>query len=104
MPIEKAVGKVTSELARWYGVDAGTISVGDRADIAIVNPEGLDDSLDDYAEAPMPCFDGMPRMVRRNDLAVSATIIAGKVAYREGSFTDGFGESERYGSFLRASS
>jgi N-acyl-D-aspartate/D-glutamate deacylase len=103
MPIEKAVGKVTGDLGEWYGVKAGTIAVGDRADIAIVNPEGLDDALDDYAEAPMPCFDGMQRMVRRNDKAVSATIIAGKVAYQEGSFSPGYGETERYGSFLRVS-
>ncbi len=102
MPMEKAVGKLTRELAEWYGVKAGTIAEGDRADIAIVDPEGLDDSLDDYAEAPMPCFDGMSRMVRRNDKAITATIIAGKLAFQNGSFTPGFGEKERYGSFLRA--
>jgi hypothetical protein len=38
---------------------------------------------------------------RPNDKAVSATIIAGKLAYQEGLFSAGFGETERYGSFLR---
>ncbi len=102
MSLEQAVAKLTGDLAAWYGVDAGTLRVGDRADIAIINPKGLDDSLDAYHEAPMSCFGDLQRMVRRNDDAVLATIIAGKLAYRSGQFTEGFGKSERYGSFLRA--
>lgn len=102
MPLEKAVAKLTGELGEWYGVDAGTLREGDRADVAIIDPEGLDDSLDAYHEAPMDCFDGLPRMVRRNDRAVAATIIGGRVAYEAGEFTDGYGTAERYGSFLRA--
>jgi len=102
MSMEKAVWKLTGELAAWYGVDAGHLAVGERADIAIVDPEGLDESVDAYAEAEMPCFGGLTRMVRRNDRAVAATIIGGKVAFENGSFSDGFGTTERYGAFLRA--
>ncbi len=102
MSMEKAVWKLTGELADWYGVDAGRLAVGERADIAIVDPEGLDDSVSAYEEAPMPCFGGLERMVRRNDAAVAATIIGGKLAFEYGKFSDGFGSKERYGAFLRA--
>ena len=102
MSLEAAVAKLTGDLGRWYDVDAGGLSVGDRADIAVIDPDGLDDSLDAYHEAPMPYFGGLHRMVRRNEAAVAATIIGGRVAYEAGRFTEGYGVSERYGSFLRA--
>ena len=40
-------------------------------------------------------------MVRRNDLAVSATIIGGRLAFQEGQFAEEYGH-ERFGRFLRA--
>ena len=101
LPIETAVHKVTGLLGAWYGLDAGTLRVGDRADVCVVDPKGLDDSLDAYHEAPMDAFGGLSRMVRRNDAAVSATIISGQVVYEHGRFAPGFGE-RRTGSFLRA--
>lgn len=101
LPLEKAVWKLTGELGEWYGLDAGTLRVGDRADIVIVNPEGLDETLDDYHEAPMEMLGGLQRMVRRNDAAVQATLIAGEPVYERGEFVAGFGEDRRYGSFLR---
>jgi N-acyl-D-aspartate/D-glutamate deacylase len=102
MSIGQAVHRVTGEQGAWYGVDAGFIRVGDRADIAIVNPEGLNDDIDAYHEAPMACFGGLPRMVRRNDDAVSTTIIGGQVVYEAGEFVDGYGVSRGFGRFLRA--
>lgn len=41
-------------------------------------------------------------MVRRNDQAVAATVIAGEVVYRYGEFTPGYGTRRRTGRFLRA--
>lgn len=102
LSMEAAVRKVTAEQAEWFGLDAGTLREGDRADLCIVDPEGLDDSLDAYHEAPMDGFGGLSRMVRRNDDAVVATIIAGEVVYEHGAFAPGYGESHRTGSFLRA--
>ena len=49
----------------------------------------------------MPGMGGLRRMVRRNDRAVTATIIGGRVAFEEGQFADAFGQ-ERFGRFLRA--
>lgn len=101
LPLGQAVRKVTGELADWYGIDAGHLRPGDRADLVVVDPDGLDDSLDAYHEAPMEMMGGLRRMVRRNDAAVRATVIAGDVVYEGGRFADGFGQTRRHGSFLR---
>jgi N-acyl-D-aspartate/D-glutamate deacylase len=101
VPLEQAVHKVTGELADWYGIDAGHLRPGDRADLVIVDPAGLDAALDDYHEAPMDMLGGLSRMVRRNDAAVTATMISGEVVYERGRFVAGFGRARRYGSFLR---
>lgn len=101
LALGKAIRKVTGELADWHGVDAGHLRVGDRADLVVINPEGLNDSLYDYHEAPMEMLGGIKRMVRRNDEAVVATMIAGALVYERGEFVPGFGEDQRYGSFLR---
>lgn len=101
VPLEKAVWKLTGEQADWLGIDAGRLRVGDRADVVVVDPERLDDELDAYAEAPMEMMGGLRRMVRRNDGAVCATLIGGEVVFNGTGFVDGYGESRRYGSFLR---
>lgn len=97
----KAVHKLTGEQGGWYGMDAGFLRVGDRADVAIVDPAGLDGSVLDYHEAPMPFFDGLQRMVRRNDAALTHTLIGGRVVYRHGTFAEGYGETARTGVFLK---
>jgi N-acyl-D-aspartate/D-glutamate deacylase len=101
VPLEHAVHKLTGELAQWYGIDAGRLQPGDRADLVIVDPAGLDASLADYHEAPMTMMGGLSRMVRRNDGAVTATMIGGEVVYEDGRFAPGFGTTRRHGSFLR---
>jgi N-acyl-D-aspartate/D-glutamate deacylase len=107
MTIGKAVHRLTGEQGAWYGLDAGFLRVGDRADVAIVNPDGLDDSIDDYHEAPMACFGGLRRMVKRNDAAIRATLIGGELVFRDGQFADAFDPDGRsktrgFGRFLRA--
>ena len=62
----------------------------------------VDDTIDDYHEAPMPYFGGLSRMVRRNDDTVRATLVAGEVVFEDGAFAPGFGRSRRTGTFLRA--
>ena len=50
MTIEHAVHRLTGELAEWYGIDAGHLRVGSRADLVVVDPAHLDERLDAYAE------------------------------------------------------
>lgn len=101
MTLEQAVYRLTGELAAWYGIDAGTLRAGDRADITIIDPAGLDDLVDQYTEAGIPEFDGMQRMVNRSGTAVTATIIGGQLAFRNGAFVPGYGHTRRTGRFLR---
>jgi N-acyl-D-aspartate/D-glutamate deacylase len=97
----RSVKRLTSELADWYGLDAGRITCGGRADIAVVNPAALDARLDAVHEADMPGMPGLRRMVRRNDDAVLATLVGGRVAWQDGKPGDCLGR-ERLGRFLRA--
>lgn len=99
--MERAVKRVTSDLADWFGIDAGKIKVGARADIAIINPEGLTDELDQVSRAEMEGFGGISRLVKRNDSAVDYTIINGKIAYqKELGFASDLGVQKGYGQFL----
>lgn len=102
MTVEKAVHKLTGELGDFYGIDAGRLQVGDRADLVVVDPAGLSDEVDSYHEALMPEFGGMSRMVNRNDPAVTATVVTGEVVYERGAFVEGYGHSLGTGRFLRA--
>ena len=83
--LEAAVHRLTGELGDWFGLDAGTLRVGDRADIAVVDPAGLDGESTPTTRRRWPAFGGLCRMVRRNDAAVAATFIAGSVVFRRAS-------------------
>ncbi|WFR72066.1 amidohydrolase family protein [Prescottella defluvii] len=101
LSVEQAVHRVTGELADWYGLDAGHLREGDRADLVVVDPEHLDDSLDTYAECPVPEYDNLSRMVNRNDDAVSAVFVGGDYVFGNGEPAPALG-NRRTGRFLRA--
>jgi N-acyl-D-aspartate/D-glutamate deacylase len=102
MTIEHAVHRLTAEVADWFGLDAGTLREGERADFVVIDPAGLDESVDAYHEEKVPFYGGLSRMVNRNDAAVVATAVGGTVVYRNGEFRDGYGETAKSGRFLRA--
>ncbi len=101
MTVEHAVHRLTGELADWYALDAGHLRVGDRADVLVLDPARLDDSLEEYAEAPVAAYGGMSRMVNRNDDTVTAVLVGGRTVWRDGAATGLLGH-ERTGRFLRA--
>jgi N-acyl-D-aspartate/D-glutamate deacylase len=100
MTTEHAVHRLTGEIADWYGVDAGHIRIGDRADLSIINPERLDDSLETYSEERVEQYGGLSRMVNRNDECVTAVFVSGQQVIAQGRPTDILGKV-RTGSFLR---
>jgi N-acyl-D-aspartate/D-glutamate deacylase len=102
LPVETAVRRLTGELADWYGLDAGYLSEGKRADVAVIDPAGFDGSSAAYAEAPYPGAPDVKRMVNRNDNLVTATIVGGEIVYHAGEFADGFGTDLHAGRFLQA--
>lgn len=101
MTVEHAVHRVTGELADWYDLDTGHLREGDRADVLIIDPARLDESLEAYAENPIPEFDNLSRMVNRNDDTVTAVLVNGEYVFGLGEKAAGLGK-ERTGEFLRA--
>ncbi len=100
LPLEQAVRRLTGELADWYGLEAGHLRIGDQADVAVIDPAGLDERLDQVAEAPMAGF-GTDRLVNRNDRAVVATLINGRVAWtRASGIAPELGRDRGFGRFL----
>ena len=100
MTVEHAVHKLTGDIADFHRIDAGHLAPGRRADVVVVDPERLDDSVEAIHEAPMPGFDGLSRLVRRNDDTVRAVLVNGRVAWRGGAPADDLGTSRGYGTFL----
>jgi N-acyl-D-aspartate/D-glutamate deacylase len=101
LSVEQAVHRLTGELADWYGLDAGHLRAGDRADVVVLDPARLDDSLDAYQESPIAPFDNLPRMVNRNDETVTAVFVGGVRVFGDGAPAAVLG-TRRTGRFLRA--
>ncbi|MEZ0050043.1 N-acyl-D-aspartate/D-glutamate deacylase [Mycobacterium sp. MAA66] len=101
LTVEQAVHRLTGELADWYRLDAGHLRIGDRADLAVIDPERLDESLESYAEESVPQYGGLSRMVNRNNDTVTAVFVGGQRVVTGGEPTDLVG-STRTGQFLRA--
>ena len=102
LTVERAVHRLTAEVADWFGLEAGTLREGDRADFVVIDPDGLDDSVDAYHEEKVPFYGDLSRMVNRNDAAVVATGVNGAVVFRKGEFRDGYGKTVKSGRFLKA--
>ncbi|MBL8950068.1 MAG: amidohydrolase family protein [Myxococcaceae bacterium] len=88
MPVERAVHRLTGEIADWYGLDAGRVEPGARADLAVIDPKGLDASLDDIHEGSMPELGNWLRLVRRNPGAVPYVLVNGRIAAERGELRD----------------
>ncbi|MEV0548994.1 amidohydrolase family protein [Nocardia salmonicida] len=98
---ERAVHRLTGELADWYQIDAGHLREGGRADLVVIDPAGLDEQVHQLHEAPLPEF-GLDRMVNRNDRAVVATVVNGRRVFGAGEVAPGIGTDWGTGRFLRA--
>ena len=104
MRMEEAVWRVTGEQADWFGIDAGYVREGARADVVVLDPKGLDQQLDAYHEAPIPEFGGIERMVNRNPGLVEHVLINGRFAVRNEEVCDAVGKEKGFGQFLPAQS
>lgn len=102
MSTGRAVQRLTSEIADYLSIDAGRLEVGRRADVVVVDPEGLNDDVERIEEAEMPGFPGLRRLVRRNDSAVRAVLVGGRLAWDGASATEGLGRERGFGTVLRA--
>jgi N-acyl-D-aspartate/D-glutamate deacylase len=102
MSVERAVHRLTGELAAWLGLETGVLAPGKRADVAIVDPAQLDERLEVAHEATADGYGAYARLVRRNDDAVRAVIVGGRVAAERGALVASVGKQRGFGRVLRA--
>lgn len=103
LSLARAVHRLTGELADYLGIEVGRLVEGARADVVVIDPQGLDASTEEILEAPMPGFPGLERCVRRNDAAVRAVLVDGRLAWDGSAPANGFGREPGYGKVLRGS-
>lgn len=101
LPIEKAVWRITGELADWFGLDAGYLQEGRVADVLVLDPHALNTDLSGPQETADPRFDGAMRMVTRSGRAVQQVIVGGQRVLDQGRPHPEF-EQRRFGRLLRS--
>jgi N-acyl-D-glutamate deacylase len=102
MTLEEAVYKLTADIADFHRVDAGRIQLGARADLVVLDPQRLDESVEEIHEAEMPKFGGLKRLVRRNDATVTAVLVNGNLVWTPQGPTGGLGIERGNGRVLAA--
>jgi len=102
MSLEFAVHRLTGEIADWFGIDAGYIKKGKRADLVLIDPTKLNEDLAKDVEAPMNFMNDFKRWVRRNDDTVKKVFINGKLAVNQGYPVPSLGKEQGFGKFLES--
>jgi len=90
--VAQAVHRLTKEPSQFFGIDAGEIRVGARADLVQIDPVAL------RAYEPEACIEYVYRegfshhqLVNRPKGVVTRTLINGKLAWEQGAYTPAFG-------------
>lgn len=102
-PIEKAVHRLTKMPADWLGLDAGSLEVGRRADVCVLDPSKLrtgltEEPIEDYH----PSLQGAFRYVKRSDGVVNHVLVNGEEVFNDqNGFAEGVGK-RKYGQLLRS--
>ena len=103
LPIEKAIYRLTKLPADWLGLDAGSLEIGRRADVCILDPSKLSSGLtEDPIEDYHPSLKGAFRFVKRSDGVVNHVLVNGQEVFND---SDGFAKDlgqRRYGKLLRS--
>ncbi|WP_138437066.1 N-acyl-D-amino-acid deacylase family protein [Marinobacter shengliensis] len=101
MTMEQAVHRLTGDQADWFGIDAGKIREGDRADVVVLDPSGFNQNLEQVHWGDMENFD-LQRLVNRNPGIVKTVIINGKLAVDEEEILPALGRDMGFGRFIPA--
>lgn len=96
-----AVHRLTREPAEFFGIDAGRLEVGARADLVLIDPEALSrwEPEETYRYIWRDIFDHH-QMVNRSEGVASRVWIAGHTAFADGALVPELG-AQRMGSLLR---
>ncbi|MFT8717822.1 N-acyl-D-amino-acid deacylase family protein [Acetobacter sp.] len=100
--VAEAVRRMTSLPARFLGLDVGTLRLGARADLCVVDPAALarwnpEQTYHTMRRKELGCLE----MINRPEGVVREVMLGGKCAWRDGAFSDDFG-TVPYGRVLRA--
>jgi N-acyl-D-aspartate/D-glutamate deacylase len=95
------VMRLTREPAEFFGLDTGTIEVGDQADITLIDPEALASyrSESNVKSIHRDVFDH-DQLVNRSDGVVPMVVIGGEVVWENEAFTEVLG-TKKLGRALR---
>ncbi|MBI1393993.1 MAG: amidohydrolase family protein [Alphaproteobacteria bacterium] len=96
------VRRLTRDPADFFDIAAGSIEIGRQADLTLVDPDALaaHDGVKNTKRVYRETL-GSDQLVNRSDGVVPLTMIAGRIVWRDGEFTDVF-ESEKCGQVLLA--
>ncbi|PCE64163.1 N-acyl-D-amino-acid deacylase family protein [Sediminicola luteus] len=98
MTIEKAIWRLTKENADFFNLDAGHLAEGKRADLVLIDPDGLNAKVHEWHEADF--LGAALRFVNRSDDAVKLVMVNGNIAWQNGEFSPEVGKA-RFGMFLK---
>ncbi len=103
MPVEKAINRLTKLPADWLGLDAGSLEVGRRADVCVLDPNKLESGLtQEPIEDYHPALIGSYRYVKRSDGVVNHVLVNGEEVFNDQSgFATDLGKRS-YGKLLRS--
>lgn len=99
--VASQVRRLTREPAEFIGVDAGRMEIGDRADLAVIDPAALS-AYDSDAEARFVWREdyGHEQRVNRSDGVVRATFVSGEPVWAGDGFSEQAGKA-KFGRALR---
>lgn len=89
------VKRLTKDPAEIFGIEAGSINIGDQADVILVDPEKLKD-YDGEAEVQRVYREEYKheQLVNRSEGIVPLVMIGGKVAWKDDQFSDQLGQTK----------
>jgi N-acyl-D-aspartate/D-glutamate deacylase len=90
--VAHAVRRLTREPAEFFGIDAGRLDIGSRADVALIDPDALR-TYDTDANRRMVYREvlGHEQLVNRSDGVVTAVFIAGEPVWDGREFAPALG-------------
>ncbi|MGI9296211.1 MAG: amidohydrolase family protein, partial [Pseudomonadales bacterium] len=101
--VSRVVQRLTSEPAKFFGLDVGTLDIGAQADITMINPEALaQHECDPQRKLEYRDLIEHKQMVNRSDGVVSRVLINGESVWVGNEFTPVLG-CKTLGRALRAS-
>lgn len=100
LTVGQTVRRLTRELADWFGLDAGRLEVGARADLVVVDPRRLDGSEERVSLRPYAPGLGFDRLVNEGE-AAREVLVGGQRLIVGGAPTIALGQ-RRAGRFLAA--